>query len=57
MVASGESKVTWLKNRSRFVDDEESIRKALQRLLKAAGYQVLTFASAEDFFDSKGEKT
>lgn len=34
------------------VDDDESIRKALQRLLKSAGYQALTFASAEDFLDS-----
>jgi FixJ family two-component response regulator len=34
------------------VDDDESIRKALKRLLKAAGYDALTFASAEDFLDS-----
>jgi FixJ family two-component response regulator len=34
------------------VDDDESIRKALKRLLKAAGYHALTFASAEDFLDS-----
>jgi FixJ family two-component response regulator len=34
------------------VDDDESIRKALQRLLRSVGYQALTFASAEDFLDS-----
>jgi FixJ family two-component response regulator len=34
------------------VDDDESIRKALKRLLKATGYDALTFASAEDFLDS-----
>lgn len=31
------------------VDDDDSVRKALKRLLKAGGYQVTTFASAEDF--------
>jgi FixJ family two-component response regulator len=34
------------------VDDDESIRKALQRLLRSVGYHALTFASAEDFLDS-----
>jgi FixJ family two-component response regulator len=34
------------------VDDDESMRKALKRLLKAAGYDALAFASAEDFLDS-----
>jgi FixJ family two-component response regulator len=33
------------------VDDDESIRRALKRLLKAAGYHALTFASAEEFLD------
>lgn len=33
------------------VDDDESIRTALKRLLRAAGYQAQTFASAEDFLD------
>jgi FixJ family two-component response regulator len=34
------------------VDDEESVRKALQRLLGAAGLNVSSFASAEDFLKS-----
>jgi FixJ family two-component response regulator len=34
------------------VDDDESIRRALKRLLRSAGYQALTFESAEDFMDS-----
>ncbi len=34
------------------VDDDESIRKALKRLLRAHGYPVITFRSAEDFLGS-----
>lgn len=34
------------------VDDEESVRKAVQRLLRAAGLNVSSFASAEDFLKS-----
>src|SRR5579862_5103029 len=34
------------------VEDDESYRVALQRLLKSAGFQVQSFASAEDFMDS-----
>ena len=34
------------------VDDDESMRKALQRLLRSVGYQALTFTSAEDFLDA-----
>jgi FixJ family two-component response regulator len=34
------------------VEDDESYRVALQRLLKSAGLFVLAFASAEDFLDS-----
>jgi FixJ family two-component response regulator len=34
------------------VEDDEAFRAALQRLLKSAGFQVRTFASAEDFLDS-----
>jgi FixJ family two-component response regulator len=33
------------------VDDDEASRAALQRLLKAAGFSVRSFASAEDFLD------
>ena len=31
------------------VDDDDSVRKALKRLLRASGYEVMTFESAEDF--------
>jgi FixJ family two-component response regulator len=34
------------------VEDDESYRVALQRLLKSAGLSVLAFASAEDFLNS-----
>jgi FixJ family two-component response regulator len=34
------------------VDDDESIRRALKRLLRSAGYHAVTFESAEDFMDS-----
>jgi len=34
------------------VDDDESIRRALGRLLRSAGYDALTFESAEEFLDS-----
>ena len=36
------------------VDDDESFRRSLARLLRAARYQPVTYASAEDFLaDSK----
>jgi FixJ family two-component response regulator len=34
------------------VDDDDSVRTALKRLLKALGFNVKTFKSAEDFLDS-----
>jgi FixJ family two-component response regulator len=34
------------------VDDDPSVRRALRRLVKSAGYIVETFASARDFLDS-----
>lgn len=34
------------------VEDDESYRAAVQRLLKAAGFLVRSFASAEDFLES-----
>lgn len=34
------------------VEDDESYRVALQRLLKSAGFSVLSFACAEDFLNS-----
>jgi FixJ family two-component response regulator len=35
------------------VDDDESIRRALKRLLGSNGYQAVTFESAEDFLESR----
>jgi len=34
------------------VDDDLSVRKALERLLRAAGFDAATFASAHEFFYS-----
>jgi len=34
------------------VDDDEPLREALGSVLKAAGFSIDTFASAEDFLDS-----
>ena len=34
------------------VDDNESVRSALQGLMKAAGFTAITFASAEEFLNS-----
>jgi FixJ family two-component response regulator len=34
------------------VDDDESVRKALNRLLRVHGYHVIGFESAEDFLGS-----
>ena len=34
------------------VDDDESVRKALKRLLRSEGFKAETFASAEDFLNS-----
>jgi FixJ family two-component response regulator len=40
------------------VDDDDSIRKAVRRLMKSFGFAVETFASAEEFLDSdRLEKT
>ncbi len=37
------------------VDDEDSVRRAVARLLKSAGYRVRAFASARAFLDSDRE--
>ena len=34
------------------IEDDESYRRAVQRLLKAAGFRAQSFASAEDFLSS-----
>jgi FixJ family two-component response regulator len=34
------------------VDDDDSVRRALSRLLSALGFEVSTFASAEEFLTS-----
>jgi FixJ family two-component response regulator len=53
MAPSGDPDVTCLTESMPvyIVDDDESMRKALQRLLRSVGYQALTFTSAEDFLD------
>ena len=33
------------------VDDDASVRRSLARLLRSAGYQVVTFESARDFLE------
>lgn len=33
------------------IDDDASVRRAMTRLIKSAGYEVQTFASARDFLD------
>ncbi|MGH7846361.1 MAG: response regulator transcription factor [Candidatus Binatia bacterium] len=37
------------------VDDDGSVRKALTRLIKSAGYRVQAFGSAREFLDAKPE--
>jgi FixJ family two-component response regulator len=39
------------------VDDDDSVRKALARLIRTAGYEIKTFASAREFIESKPEIT
>ena len=39
------------------VEDDDSYRSAVQRLLKAAGFRVQSFASAEDFLSSGQQQT
>ena len=34
------------------VDDDESVRRALKRLIKVAGFKAKTFGSAREFIDS-----
>src|SRR5262245_66473668 len=39
------------------VDDDSSVRRALARLIKSAGYQVQTFVSAREFLDTMTDTT
>ena len=39
------------------VDDDFSVRRAVGRLVKAAGYAVETFATAHEFLDSFPDRT
>jgi FixJ family two-component response regulator len=39
------------------VDDDESVRQALEDLLQSAGLEVATFASAEEFLGSGNVRT
>jgi FixJ family two-component response regulator len=34
------------------IDDDESVRRALKRLIKVAGFKAQTFGSAREFIDS-----
>jgi FixJ family two-component response regulator len=36
------------------VDDDDSVRESLQRLMRSVGFAVNVFASAEEFLDSDG---
>jgi len=45
------------RHRVAVVDDDESVRKALQRLLRASDLDADTFASAEDFLASLPQAT
>ena len=38
------------------VDDDPSIRKSLERLIKSAGFNVVTFATAHEFLDRHSHK-
>ena len=38
------------------VDDDNSVRRSLSRLLKAAGFSIKTFNSAQNFLDSYQEE-
>ena len=42
----------WVPKMVAVVEDDESYRLAMQRLLKSAGFSVQTFTSAENFLDS-----
>ena len=37
------------------IDDDESVRHALRRLIQSAGWQALTFATAEEFLQAPAQ--
>jgi FixJ family two-component response regulator len=37
------------------IDDDESVRNALRRLIQSAGWKALTFASAEEFLQAPAQ--
>ena len=43
-----------LKTEIYIVDDDYSVRRAMKRLIRSAGMQVRTFASAREFLDFEG---
>jgi FixJ family two-component response regulator len=48
---TGKQAVMTAKSTVFLVDDDASVRRALARLIKSAGYHVQTFASAREFLD------
>src|SRR6188508_540636 len=50
---SAESPIAAAKSSVFLVDDDASVRRALTRLIKSAGHNVRTFASAREFLDTK----
>ena len=48
-----------MQNKAYVIDDDESVRKAFERLLRSANLEVETFASVEEFFNGEpqGENT
>ena len=39
------------------IDDDRGVRRSLARLLRASGFAVETYASADEFFDRPGDDT
>ena len=42
-----------MQSKAYVIDDDESVRKAFERLLRSANLEVETFASAEEFFSGE----